>query len=176
MHINKYQDKLPRQLYICSLVFEEPSKGRVYRHRIKRNQIHELAVQYPHAPIVGGNINTHLFTQMDFVNMKNLTLKYLDDHLDDWVKKNSLLPELYVVGGYYPRKDFQQVFSCMHHDHKIYIFGLIPTTELPVFRITDTELIRCKYGSIPSPSKYPIYPEMKKELDKVIPSEPLYFI
>lgn len=176
MPLNKYQRLLPRKLYHCRLVIEKPDTGRIYTSTIKRNQIHEMAMANPDAKIIGGNINTYLLINLPFVNMAKLTLKYLDEHLDTWVQQDCLMPELYLVGGYYPRKDFKHVFGIMQHNSKIYIYGVMPCTSMPVYKITDTTLVRCQCGDIPAPVKQTIDQQIDAQIRDALTTEPLYFI
>lgn len=171
--MNQYQTALKRKFYVASIAIEPEWNNRMHYHNISHQDIHKLARQYPDADIVAGSINGKLFIHQPGINLP-MTCKYLDEHMDTWLKNNMFVPDLYIVGGYYPRKDGLHVFDIQRTTGHIYVYIRKQATELPVYLVSDDKLIRIACGCIPSPEEVKITPKIHAQLISAIKSDEIY--
>ena len=158
--MNRYRKMLKKRLYHLSLVLNDHGKI-YYRQNLKTCNLNELAQNTPDFIIQGGSINginINVYRQ-DIGHTDPLTVKQLCELLPEWLNDNVFIPELYVVGGYYPTKDGQLIFDlqCPSHDpNNFYIWTKEPWTDMPIYRIDDTQFTRIKKGDLSAPAAYPI--------------------
>lgn len=152
---------LEHKLYYCTLALRKADGTISYTNRLSRDDIHAL----PRDNLFYGNINGHLISQLPFADSVR-TVGQLDDVLDQWLTRDDLLPDLYLVGGYYPRPDRSWVFDIQKPSAKdvIYLYGREPCTDLPVYRVEQDTLRRVKDGSIPSPKSVTIDAELHQKI------------
>ena len=161
--MNQYQAKLEPNLFQCSLGLEDNTQlDRPVKYvRLNRDKLHQTAKENPHMRIISGSVNGFYIHELAGMDLRLKPIAYLDGILDDLLNQNKLVPELYLVGGYYPRKDGLQVFEAQCHSNRtIYVWACQPWTDMPVYHITDDMLIRVKSGDIPSPKTVKIQKDM----------------
>lgn len=162
--MNIYQQQLEKQLFQCSLVIRkstEHSSINMYVS-LNRKKLHNIAQSQSIFVILDGSINGFRTRELGLIGK---TLKYLDDNIDNMLTQNKLVPELYVIGGYYPRKDHFDVFEVQHGSNGILnIWAKKPWTDMPVYQITNDKLIRVKEGEIRSPKTVTINEQLHLQL------------
>lgn len=176
--LNKYQKMLERKLYFCSLAIKtDNNETPQYINNITKKHLKTILQEMPQATIIGENINGHLLTTLPFVNMETLSVKKFAENLDNWLTKDETVPDLFIVGGYYPRKDGNLIFEIQCHSNKeIYIYGKLHACELPIYKITDEKLIRIEQGSIASPKIKLIDEEIDKAIVHQLKNNNILFI
>ena len=169
--MNQYQAKLEPKLFQCSLGLEDNTQlDRPVKYvRLNRDELRQTAKENPHMRIISGSVNGFYIHELAGMDLRLKPIAYLDGILDDLLNQNKLVPELYLVGGYYPRKDGLQVFEAQCHSNRtIYIWACQPWTDMPVYHITDDMLIRVKSGDIPSPKTVKIQKDMHDAIIKTL--------
>lgn len=169
--MNQYQAKLEPNLFQCSLGLENNTQiDRPVKYaRMNRTDLHQMAEKNPNMRIISGTVNGFYIHELAGMDLRLKPIAYLDDILDDLLNQNKLVPELYLIGGYYPRKDGLQVFEAQCHSNRtIYIWTSQPWTDMPVYHITDDMLIRMKSGDIPSPKTVKIQKDMHDAIIKAL--------
>lgn len=166
--MNRYRKMLPKKLYNIWIAL---SDGQCNEHYVDTvPQLAEFVQTHPNHIVDTGIINGENIIRYcrRIGHTENLTVKQFYDILPLWLKDNFLVPELYVTGGYYPTKDGTLKFALQRYDYTkndFYIYTKRPwTTDMPIYRINNTKLVRVKKGRIPSPHSHII----DKQLDEII--------
>lgn len=158
--MNRYRNMLEKKLYNMSLVTNNHGKMH-YHNNMTQHMLSILVQKSPDDIVHGGSINGTLIStyRQSIMHTGCITVKQLNELLPVWLNDDVLVPELYVVGGYYPTKNGEIEFALQRHSRAnddFYMWTKQPWTDLPVYRIDDTKFTRVKEGELSSPSTYPI--------------------
>lgn len=165
--MNQYQKQLEKKLFQCALVVEDinPHSKKTLYLNLNRDTLRSTAKEHPNYFVINGSINGTYLHSIAGGRFLRRFLKELDDKMDELLAQDKLVPELYLVGGYYPRKDGLLIFEAQHSGNNLpHIWASSPWTDLPVYRIMDDKLVRIKEGDIPSPKEVTIYTELHDRL------------
>lgn len=155
--MNKYQQLLkPDDCYI-SIILEKLNSTQQLHRILRPSELLSCLEQKKDYHILMGKFNGRPWP-------KKLLQKTVQDVLPDITsflkKQKNNVPDLFVTGGFfqetiYSTPRFQ--LSTPTKDHTwVYVYNHEPWTDLPVYRITDTQLQRIYSGCVLSPRNYDI--------------------